>query len=444
VVGNLRCDPVRRQCICTSDQDCADLDPTGELVYCNNFTGLCVSDVAGCTANNECPAASYCDQDTRSCKVRKGFCEPCSTDLECGSDADDCLYDSSLKQSFCGQHCTANADCPANAECADFSGKKQCWPKAGKNCKVFMGCTPDSKASCEKTSDCAAVPDQVCDPGSGLCVARNQSCPFGQICDSKSRICVDACSSDADCIAIASNLRCVNRACEPIGECAASAADPSGDKDCPANKVCSFNAGMTFGQCVPFCSSDSECAQGTICIPTSEGRRKCQPGCRVHADCPLDKACIKPTGAAIGTCQGTPGATCQTDEVCPPCGTCDLATHACTIRSKISDGYCRSCGADADCGDGHCLTLGGLQRCGQPCPATGCPRGFVCNEICVNGNYVGFTCTGQTFAECIPVDQSCTKADDASEKCLDCVPSSAPATSPSASPASAASHSRAP
>lgn len=414
--GGLRCDPIRRQCICGSDEDCAELDPTGELIYCNNFTGLCVATVAGCTSDTECPAGSFCDDTVRACKVRKAFCEPCASDRECGSDADDCLFDASLKARFCGKFCTVDTDCPAGAACTDFAGKKQCWPKAGKNCRIFMGCTPDSKASCTVSSDCAAVPDQVCDPGSGVCVARNQVCPFGQVCDGRSRVCVDACASDADCIAIDAKLRCVNRACEPIGECAATATDPSGDLSCPANKVCSFNPGQTVGTCVPFCSSDQECPQGQVCTPTADGRRKCQAGCRVSADCPLERMCVKSAGATIGQCTAAGTSTCQTDQVCPVCGTCNVQAFSCVQRSMKSDGYCRVCGNDTDCGQGHCLTLKNGSRCGQPCPATGCPRGFVCNEICVNGTYQGFKCSGTAYAECIPVDQTCLDAAGA-EKC---------------------------
>jgi hypothetical protein len=419
--GGLKCDPGRRQCICGSDDDCAKIHASDGLVFCNNFTGLCVAKLAGCTDDSACPGG-YCDTRVRACKPRKSFCESCTIDHECATDADICIADTSLKQSFCGKYCTAGgSECPAGTACTNFSGRMQCWPSAGKNCKVFMGCIPDSKKSCNSTPDCADT-DQICDPSIGLCVARVQICPFGQICDATARTCVDACQSDADCIAIKSNLRCVSRACEPIGECGATTADPSGDKSCPANKVCSFDPAMTSGTCVPFCGNDQDCPLATICAPTTDNRRKCQTGCRGDADCGLSQTCNKPTGA-IGTCQGTTGTTCQADQVCPVCGTCDTNAHACVIRSRQNDGYCRPCGTDADCGDPttghHCLTLsGGLQRCGQPCPVTGCPKGFICNDICVGGQQQGYQCVGgKTFAECIPVDQSCL-AQDGSEKCL--------------------------
>src|SRR4051812_22863403 len=53
--GALRCDKLRRQCICLSDESCAG-GPNGEVRYCNNYTGLCVTEITGCTQSSQCPA----------------------------------------------------------------------------------------------------------------------------------------------------------------------------------------------------------------------------------------------------------------------------------------------------------------------------------------------------------------------------------------------------
>jgi hypothetical protein len=399
---------------------------------CNNFTGLCVAEMAGCRSDLECPAGEWCDKQVRSCKPRKGFCDTCASDDECGGDGDLCIEDDSLKQKFCGVACdpaNGDSDCQrmagTGASCQSFGGINQCWPKEGRNCKVFLGCVPDSRKTCEASADCSDVPDQVCDPSIGLCVARVQSCPFGQVCDSHSRVCVDACASDADCVAIDPSLRCVNRGCEPLGECAASDSDPSGDSMCPANKVCSFSPGLRSGVCVPFCSSNNECAPGMICQRTPDGRSKCMTGCLANADCPPDKKCVKQAGQVVGACEGVAGITCQTDSACPVCSSCDLTGLQC--RSAASLGFCKPCGVDADCGTGHCLDLqnpltGQLEnRCGQPCPQAGCPRGFVCAEICLAGTYQGYQCSGTLVAECIPVDQSCTTTNDSGQRVEKCV-----------------------
>jgi hypothetical protein len=437
--AGLRCDSVRRQCVCSSDDQCAQLDTGAGLIYCDNFTGLCVASISGCKSDLECPSTSYCNDQIRACKARKTFCEPCTNDRECGGDSDNCVYDKSLKQSFCGLHCAKDSDCPTGASCATpgtpdaGAPVKQCWPVSGKNCKVFMGCTPDLKTSCNSTPDCGSA-DQICDPGSGLCVAREQVCPFGQACDPTKRTCVDQCGSDADCIAIDPTMRCVGKVCVVLGDCAATRPDPTGDKGCPANKVCSFNPGTTVGTCVPFCASDQECAPGLICLATTDGRRKCQAGCRMNSDCPLDRLCAPcPTTPGTNCCQGTTGVTCQSDMVCPTCSICDLSSLSCVQESEANDGYCHTCtqGDDSPCltakyGQGHCLPIGN-GRCGVPCsqssttplPFTGCPRGFACTQLCVGGSGGSSTnCTapGKIVAECIPVDQSCTDA-TGQEKC---------------------------
>lgn len=407
--GDLRCDPVRRQCVCLADEDCIntvdkDSNPTP---FCNNFTGLCVATVNGCKTDAECNSSSYCDRHTRSCKVRKAFCEACVDDAECGDTRDNCLLDDGLGQKFCGKSCESDADCPNGAECADKNGAKQCWPKTGKNCDTFVGCVPDSRKPCGNDADCNDIPDQVCDPGSGLCVARIALCSFGQVCDSRSRVCVDACNSDADCISIDPRLRCISRACEPLGECAASADDATGDKSCPANKVCAIAPGQTAGNCVPFCASNNDCPPGNTCQRTADNRSKCLPGCVANADCPLDQRCVKTGSATTGTCQGTAGQTCQADSVCGPCSLCNVTSNTC--QSAKSGNYCKPCGSDVDCGQGHCVTLKDGSRCSQPCPAAGCPNGFVCAEICL-GTYNGYNCQGTRVAECVPADQSCTNA----------------------------------
>lgn len=411
--GGLRCDVVRQQCVCGSDFDCLEVHPEGDLPFCDNYTGRCVARVAGCMADSDCPAASFCDQETRACRARRAFCEECTSDLECGADADHCVADAALQRSFCGLGCARDGDCPAGATCQTFSGRRQCWPKAGTNCRVFAGCTPDSKVACSTAADC--VGDQTCDAGSGVCVARVRVCPFGQLCDPLRRVCVDRCLTDSDCLPLGPTMRCVGQTCEPVGECAATASDPTGDKGCPANRVCSFSTGVTVGTCVPFCGTDQDCPPGSICVATADQRRKCQIGCRVHSDCPVDRTCVKAGGSTVGICQGKSGVTCQSEVACGACQVCDLTSFTCVAQSRASDGYCRVCGTDAECGAGHCLTLaGGLTRCGQPCPSTGCPRGFACSEICVGG-YQGFECSGALFAECVPTDLSCSSLTE--EKC---------------------------
>src|SRR4051812_2535558 len=58
--GSLRCDKVRRQCICLSDMSCLSSDPAAAPQYCNNYTGLCVDEITGCKADADCQMTEFC------------------------------------------------------------------------------------------------------------------------------------------------------------------------------------------------------------------------------------------------------------------------------------------------------------------------------------------------------------------------------------------------
>ncbi len=392
--GSLRCDKVRRQCICLSDESCAPKADSGMAVrYCNNYTGLCVETIAGCKKNEDCQSSEYCDANTRACRPLKGFCETCATDVECGGAMDNCIEDAALKQKFCGKSCATTTDCPRGAACVDKGGVKQCWPDKSPvpgqaaSCKNFQGCTPDSLRTCNDSPECMDT-GQRCDPASGKCVAIIQVCPFGTTCDPRAKICVADCAVDADCGDL--KLRCTNRVCEPVGECTI-------DDQCPANKVCAVAAGQTTGQCVPFCQADTDCAVGNSCQQINS-RYRCAPGCATHSNCPLSQRCNankQCEGPAIGTAR-----ICQATTLCNSCEQCDMTVHEC-VSAKTGPTpfpFCKPCTQPTECAGGTCVVDGAQAYCARFC--TGgqeCPQGFVC---------LGLT-TGQQSA-CVPSNRSCT------------------------------------
>lgn len=421
--GGLRCDTVRRQCICLADTDCSGATP-----YCSNFTGLCVADVPGCKSNSDCAANQFCNPETRACQDLRGFCESCHADAECGS-GNHCLADQSLGQSFCSKACGSQTDCPQGTTCTAIAqGDSQCLPNAGSNCKTFTGCTPDSLKSCNTNEDCAnANNDQVCDVGSGVCRARVQICPLGTVCDPSVRVCVNSCSVDRDCSSDGS-LACVNHLCQALSSCAS-------DTDCPTDKVCDVPPGASGGTCVAFCTSDTSCGVGRVCQPVVEAdgstRQSCLPGCVHDTDCAPNEICLDqngnvfvPSGTALGQCsntyQGRPA--CQGTSSCASCDLC-MADHTC--QSAASLGFCHVCDpnrGNTDCssfGAGStCLSLGGRDAngnilgngpfgCGVPCNPAGtadgasCPQGFVCAALTdANGNNTG-------VYNCVPSDFDC-------------------------------------
>jgi hypothetical protein len=231
------------------------------------------------------------------------------------------------------------------------------------------------------------VGSQRCDPAKGKCVAIDQVCPFGTVCDPRGKICVAECAADADCGDPV--LRCSNRVCEPIGECAT-------DAQCPVNKVCSLPPGQTIGSCQPFCTSEADCPVGSICQKSGNpARYHCVAGCSSHANCPIEqrcnyttRLCEGPTLAAVKVCQAT--------VACGTCELCNLGKLEC-FSAKGTFPHCSSCSGSSECPGGDCLQMDDGLFCAKYCP-TGleCPQGFVCTSVGTQGQMA-----------CVPSDRRC-------------------------------------
>ncbi len=392
--GALRCDTQRRQCICLSDTSCKPADPLAAPRYCNNYTGLCVDSISGCTADSACASGEFCDPSTRACRPLKTFCQACTADTECGGKDDNCVLDTGLGQKFCGRACTGAGDCPRGTTCQDKGASKQCWPDKTNSgqpatCKDFLGCTPDSLRACTQTADCGDA-SQRCDFAKGKCVAIAQVCPFGTTCDPRARLCVAVCSNDQDCGG--GQFRCVNQVCELRNAC-------TGDTECAANKVCTFPPGATEGQCTDFCAADSDCPIGQVCT-AQNNRFACAAGCNSNASCGLDQRCNAtthqcegPTVGSVRICQGT--------SACGSCEVCDALKGECTSARSGLTGfpYCQPCSSPSECPGGTCVALpSGATVCARTCGNVGqeCPQGFTCLMLNAGGQ------------ACVPADRSCT------------------------------------
>jgi len=389
--GALRCDTVRRQCICLSDESCAAGDG-GAPRYCNNYTGMCVEEISGCTSDAQCPTAEFCDASIRACRPVKGFCESCTRDGECGGAGDDCVALPGAERA-CGRACAADGDCPRGAVCAASGAGRQCAPAgAGRSagtCADFRGCTPDSRATCAADADCGGAGDQRCDTGTGRCVVRQQVCPAGTVCDARDRVCVSDCGADADC---EPGFRCVDRACEPESACAS-------DAQCPQGKVCLLAPGTTEGECRAQCRVDAECPVGTLCAVQADGRSRCQSGCTTHAGCSLDQRCNSTTRQ----CEGPSAGGVQVCQATSACGTCQLCSplQQC-VSASAAFPYCQPCSGNTDCPGGVCLQLSDGMTCARPCGAgQECPSGFVCL------GYGGVQADGGVDSACVRPDRLC-------------------------------------
>jgi hypothetical protein len=423
--GNLRCDLDRHQCICLADSDCTD----PKNPFCDNFTGLCVANVSGCSDSSGCLNGQYCNPDTRACEDVRAFCATCDADIQCGQGGY-CVTDDDLQASFCSTPCTTDTDCVHGASCQDLLGTgtpQLCWTNIGSNCKNFTGCVPDSLASCDDTHPCTAS-GQVCDTGLGVCKAQQQICPLGTVCDPTAHVCVNSCSVDQDCSNDGS-LVCVNGACIQLNQC-------QSDDDCPADRVCSLSTdGSGTGSCVPFCNSGPGCAPGAVCEPRQDAsgntRYVCLQGCLHNSDCPISQLCLDQNGnifsstdpTQLGGCSSTyqNAQACQGTLACNPCQLCGSGN---TCTSAASGGYCVTCNPNPTSGTNDCINQGfaagsecvsvGIRDssgnvigsspffCGIPCGSNNsidqstCPAGFVCAASSTSGQV------------CVPSDSSCT------------------------------------
>lgn len=390
--GQLRCDKVRRQCVCLSDDSCRMGAMLGAVPkYCNNFTGQCVEEIAGCRSDTECAMGEYCDPSIRACRTLKTFCEPCGANTECGGQGDNCVLEPSLNQKFCGKACMTTTDCPRGSTCQQKDGAAQCWPDKTPQgqtatCRNFQGCVPDSGRSCNVTADCQDS-TQRCDPRQGRCVAVQQVCPFGTTCDPRARLCVAECSRDADCGD--ARLRCINRLCEPLNECMM-------DTDCADNRVCTKPPGEPVGRCQPFCTTDAQCPLGQVCARTSGNRFGCVPGCSSNTGCGLDQRCNVRTKICEGPVIGNARA-CQATSACNSCEVCEGSTNLCR-SAKADFPHCQTCATSAECPGGTCVALpSGTSVCARFCGGgQECPQGFACLTLTTGGS------------ACVPADRSCT------------------------------------
>lgn len=411
-----RCDRGLRRCVCTGDDACPGR-------FCNAFTGQCVDAVPGCTADSACLAGEYCDRGLRSCKPLVAACGACVRDAQCGPGRVCAAHPQFPSNgTFCVATCGAGADgggsCAAGTTCLPRAGGSVCFPGGG--CGLTNACAPDSFRVCAKDADCGD-PAQVCDLSLTRCVAKVRGCQAGFACDPQQKICVAACTADADCLQIegGAGYRCRAGACARLTLCTA-------DTDCAAGQICDPNPDGSKS-CRPGCVSNGDCPLGQSCDAT---RHRCAQGCSQPSDCALDAVC---SGGLCATTVGSCAQSCQTTMACPVASSCasgcctasDLAQvckpgcAACDARVSCAGGcdpQCfvavpHTCGVQADCADlpgSTCVPNPpgpGQCRIGvhvQPCTDdASCPsRGFRCLGTlgCATGRF------------CVPYEQSAMKA----------------------------------
>lgn len=366
------CSPCTSPLQCPTGGHCTRVEATGEQ-YCT----------VACTAG-ECPAGFRCaevagagqqcvpDNASITCSAGKSLCSPCRGDSECGDFSDICVRNLASSETFCGESCARDSDCPSGFACLDLSGRGQgpyqCVPNSG-TCRGF----------CDSTNEEAV----------------RRQCGLGAQCDAAARRCEPAtdgrqcatCEDDDDCPSSAGTTRCVVNNCP----------------DCPykGQKFCSVTCAGAGGQ-----PDASICGAGFLCVGLGAGGTAgpwhcaprsgtCQAGAgELGDDCTARGAAACLSGICLGFgAQSVCSFDCQADGDCGDgrfkcCAVTENGeSFDCAAAPGALGGVCspRGGGFGADCSPGQppcfqgsCLDLGTARVCTVECADSACPSGFSC------------------------------------------------------------------
>jgi len=408
-----------------------------------------------CTNNNQCVSPNICGQNGLNQCGPKGNGLACSSDSECGSGH-------CAQGNCCDKACTdACKACNLNGSlgrCSDVQSgsdpQGKCATQAQSTCGTTGACAAGQCAKFSSSTVCKAAscvtggppdpavkPQSKCD-GNGTCVTPgNVNCAPGR-CDTKALMCVNTCTTNADCTA---PNTCVKGSCGLIGiggTCSSTNQCVSG-LTCNHDKVCcNKSCDGVCETCKPPGGSAGTCT--TVTAGQPDPSLMCQT--TASSTCGTNGKCSgnnTPTGTArcqdydgstaCGTQSCTNGATATAASTlklvstCSGSGACNTApTQSCGAYKCLNATQCgSSCNTDSDCVGVTCDTVthkcGTKQAQGQMCnvaadcvaTAPNCVDGVCCNTACtgacqacnLGGNLNG-TCSpvtaGTSDSGCLP------------------------------------------
>lgn len=320
--------------------------------------------LAGCSSGSGPSGAPACDSSK------------CAT-------GNQCIDDGSGSGPTCHKVCTQQSQCPFGWYCNDgqLAGQPASW------------CVQSTTALTPTTGQWGTpCPPTGGETGNSACDTADSFACYGQSPTDANAFCtIFGCQQDSDCPG--------GWWCETV------------DKQ-PSVKSATRSFGPVRTVCTPrqYCSTcqmDHDCpaaADGTQqhCVQDTQGNGFCTPQCGSAANCALDAKCV----TQWSVCTPAQGATCQSDDDCPPAdGTfqhCDAgactpecasssdctgngqkcATLAtCQPRAGVCVGtgdFCSPCHADSDCtpGGGYCVyaDYSTERYCSVPMSSGTCPK----------------------------------------------------------------------
>ena len=382
VAPGTRCDIEAQQCVCGTDEACAD----GE--FCN-LAGSCQKK-SGCSRNSECLG------DNEFCDLKSGRClegPKEQLDSACGL-VSHCPLRTICDGSQCIVGCHDDGDCPLGEVCYDDGTGRACatgtglcsedaFCDYGEQCQGNE-CKKDRRGPyCRGCSRRTALNPEPCDDARNFCLINSaetggfrqfcgvdcslgQECPNGYDCNFVVILTDDVCTTNAQCqcdrdkISFATRTCTVSDPCVPVNSDGSPAADATfcvntGHLDCnpggEGDASCLVPRGDTAGFCT--CDDDSDCADGGTCV----GGQCC------GGDINLERQCRVGEARVTGFCS------CATDADCPR-DSCDPSRGACAITGNPC------VPGNGDCGPIPCVN-GGC-RIGQNCAPI---QGLACSEV---------------------------------------------------------------
>ena len=281
-------------------------------------SGNCPTPCPGVT----CPSGQTPDPANNcTCIARKSWCEPCTTNAECGLTG--LCVDDDKGNKYCAEDCGPNRGAQEGT-CSDSQSYSCFFDGKNKFCKPSLGYCPCLGTQCQG--------GQKCCPNTGQCqqCCNNQDCQAPQICHNVTYICTQD--------------LCAGKTC------------PSGQQCDPSDGQCKTN---NSGPCPQPCQPGTCCNTTTLqCTASACQQAACNPPCASGQDCCAfggQNTCV-PTGQ----CPTGSGGGCTSDAQCTNPGErcCDLfgMGRMCMDTSDpiiglLCSGGSGSCQSDADCRD---------------------------------------------------------------------------------------------
>lgn len=347
-----RCDTATGNCLCRTDEACADGERCNSQGYCQP--------IVGCYDSGDCPEGFFCDPTTNTC-LASGRC---ANDLHCDVGS---ICDSAT--STCQPGCRSHGDCAFSEACL-------CMVRDESGASIEVDCT------CDASDEAGRLNCAVGRCAGDRCIS-DDYCAFGERCTAAVEGDAPRCQSDYEVS--------TRPYCDP---CISGVA---GQTTCGHGpNFCLYSTYNQTQFCGVDCSDGQSCPHGftcndvivvwmrTLCTDTSDCKKpenRSSIRCEADQDCPNSAMCDTASGFCYGACVPKEGSNesfcaCVEDDDCVQ-DACDPVTRRCSTTRKGCDP------SKDDCPKIRCVDFGKAGGCliGQNCAPY---EGLTCEEMSIS------------------------------------------------------------